>query len=152
MTEFYIGCKQIEAWPESKDGQPGYGVKYPDGYQSWSPREAFEAAYLPMGFTGSHPDPVYPNHSTVSTTNENKITQEMVDDFIAICEVHTVGEKTTVVHATLKNGFEIVESSSCVDAANYSEELGAKICKERIQNQVWHLLGFALQWARTGLR
>lgn len=55
MTQHYVGTKIIEAWPAEKDGQPGYGVKYPDGYISWSPREAFEAAYLPLGHIGGWP-------------------------------------------------------------------------------------------------
>ena len=46
MTHKYIGTKIVLAWAaEGKDGQPGYGVKYEDGYTSWSPKEAFEAAY-----------------------------------------------------------------------------------------------------------
>lgn len=52
MTQQYIGTKQIEAWPQGKDGQPGYAVKYSDGYISWSPKDVFEAAYLPMGHVG----------------------------------------------------------------------------------------------------
>lgn len=139
MTQFYIGCKQVEAWPSEKDGQMGYAVKYPDGYQSWSPRDVFEAAYTPMGVKGG-PKP----GQEKAIVNDDTITQTMVDEFITFKEVHTVGEKTTVVHATLKNGFEIVESSSCVDP-------GAEICMKRIKDRVWHLLGFALQWARSGI-
>lgn len=45
MTHEYIGTKIITAWPAQKDGQPGYGVKYEDGYISWSPQGTFEAAY-----------------------------------------------------------------------------------------------------------
>lgn len=45
MTHHYIGTKIVLAWPAEKDGKPGYGVKYEDGYTSWSPKEAFEAAY-----------------------------------------------------------------------------------------------------------
>lgn len=41
----YIGTKIIEAAPEPKDGQDGYKVVYPDGYESWSPKDVFEAAY-----------------------------------------------------------------------------------------------------------
>ena len=43
--ETYIGCKIIQAEPQSKDGVPGYKVKYPDGYQSWSPKNVFDSAY-----------------------------------------------------------------------------------------------------------
>lgn len=52
MTHKYIGTKIVTAWPangkQTPDdpwGPPGYGVKYADGYTSWSPKEAFEAAY-----------------------------------------------------------------------------------------------------------
>lgn len=41
----YIGTKIIHAEPQTKDGAEGYAVVYPDGYKSWSPKEAFEAAY-----------------------------------------------------------------------------------------------------------
>lgn len=61
----YIGTKQVEAMPMTlgeyivrsgrnpyeKDGkmhggnEPGYLVKYKDGYESWSPAEPFEEAY-----------------------------------------------------------------------------------------------------------
>ncbi len=46
MTHKYIGTKIITAWAAAgKDGATGYGVKYEDGYTSWSPKKAFEAAY-----------------------------------------------------------------------------------------------------------
>jgi len=51
----YIGTKIIKAAPMPcpedlyghKEGDPGYLVKYPDGYQSWSPKDVFEEAYRP---------------------------------------------------------------------------------------------------------
>ncbi|WP_104655076.1 crAss001_48 related protein [Ralstonia insidiosa] len=55
MTQHYIGTKQIEAWPDTKDGKDGYAVKYADGYTSWSPKDVFEAAYLPIGHVGGKP-------------------------------------------------------------------------------------------------
>ena len=45
MTHRYIGTKEITAWEQEKDGQPGYAVKYADGYTSWSPKDVFEEAY-----------------------------------------------------------------------------------------------------------
>lgn len=133
---FHIGVKQIKAHPKKKDGVDGYAVTYSDGYESWSPKEVFEKAYLPMG----------------AESDGTKITQEMVDGFIRKIDVQTVGEKTTVVHVTLVNGFEIVESSSCVDKANYDENLGKDICMGRIKNRIWELLGFVLQSARHGIQ
>ena len=60
----YIGTKIIEAapairkggkvydltWPIPKSMEPeelGYRVRYPDGYESWSPKDVFEEAYRP---------------------------------------------------------------------------------------------------------
>ncbi len=48
MTKDYYGTKRITAWPEERDGKPGYAVKYADGYISWSPADVFEAAYQPV--------------------------------------------------------------------------------------------------------
>lgn len=45
MTKKYIGTKIVTAFEQDKDGRPGYGVIYEDGYQSWSPKETFEKAY-----------------------------------------------------------------------------------------------------------
>lgn len=61
----YIGTKQLSAkpmtlgeyneyrgWDIPADENParaGYLVRYEDGYQSWSPVEAFEGAYQPLG-------------------------------------------------------------------------------------------------------
>ena len=52
----YIGTKIIEAepckaWKDTKlhkAGEDGYKVRYPDGYESWSPNDVFEDAYRPI--------------------------------------------------------------------------------------------------------
>lgn len=45
----YIGTKIIEAEPMSRahgdKSEDGYKVRYPDGYESWSPKDVFEEAY-----------------------------------------------------------------------------------------------------------
>lgn len=48
MTRDYYGTKRVTAWPQPNDGKEGYGVKYADGYVSWSPADVFEAAYQPL--------------------------------------------------------------------------------------------------------
>ena len=55
MTQQYVGTKQVTAWEQEKDLQPGYAVKYEDGYISWSPKAVFEAAYLSLGHIGHLP-------------------------------------------------------------------------------------------------
>ncbi len=135
MTQYYVGSKVVLAYEQEKYGKPGFGITYPDGYTSWSPREVFERAYLPIG-------PI----------NSNRVTQEMVDGFVAAIEVSKLGDKTTCVRATCVNGFEITETSSCVDPANYNEQIGVENCVRRIKERLWLLLGFLLQTARYGVQ
>lgn len=152
----YIGTKIIEAAPAIRMGgkvydaneliprsmemvEEGYKVRYQDGYESFSPKDVFERFYLEL---------------TVNPelrTKKPSISQKMVDDFIVAKEVSTLGDKMTVVRATLRNGFELVESSACVSPENYDEKLGAEICMEKIKDKVWFLLGFLLQTGVNGL-
>lgn len=77
----------------------------------------------------------------------NTVTQEHIDQIInkSYIETQTILGKCTVVACQLPNGFIIVESSACVDPANYDEVLGKEICIERIKNKVWELEGYLLQ-------
>ena len=140
----FIGFKMIQAkeitqneWYTHKTGLPinkeytkeekdGYLVEYEGGYQSWSPKENIKKTYMQI-------------------SEKNTITQENVDNFIKEIKIVTIGEKTTLVHATLENGFAITKTSACVDPENYDEKIGAEICMEHIKNEVWYLLGFLLQ-------
>lgn len=45
MTKKYLGTKIVTGYAQEKDGRPGYGVIYADGYTSWSPKDVFEEAY-----------------------------------------------------------------------------------------------------------
>jgi hypothetical protein len=78
---------------------------------------------------------------------KNSVTVEDINKIMSESEYHvyTYKNKTTVVIATLPNGFTITESSSCVDPINYDEKIGVEICKNRIENKVWELEGYKLQ-------
>jgi hypothetical protein len=80
-------------------------------------------------------------------SKQNTVTQAQIGAILekSDIKVQTVGSKTTIVHCVLPNGFVIVESSSCVDPANYDETLGAEICLNRIENKLWELEGYVLQ-------
>lgn len=132
MTQYYIGSKQIVAWEVEKDGAPGYSVKYPDGYVSWSPKATFEGAYLPQGH-----DP-------------SRVTQEMVDAFIVGHEAARMGNHTVVL-VRLRNGFTLIEESACVDPENYDEEIGTRFALAKAKSRVWNHLGFLLATARNGI-
>ena len=150
----YIGTKLVEAEPawrlngkvyeagtmfgSADRPEEGYRVRYADGYESWSPKEVFEAAYLRVNPDGE------------CKTGAPSVSPGMVEDFLRETWTETLGEKTTVVRAVLRNGFEIVESSSCVSPENYDEAMGRDICLEKIRDKVWMLLGFLLQTAVHG--
>lgn len=57
-------------------------------------------------------------------------------------DVYTVFGNCTIMAIKLPNGFTVVESSGCIDPANYSEEIGKEICMRRIKDQVWKLEGY----------
>lgn len=135
MTTTYIGVKMVTGWEQEKDGKPGYAVKYSDGYISWSPKDVFEAAYLPL-----------------AEGEKNKITQADVDAFVGTVTDSQLDEKTTIVTAETRTGFRQYEVSSCVDPANYDHALGVSIATERIKDRIWPMLGFVLQWAVKGLK
>ena len=152
----YIGTKIIEAQPALRNArgeiipdnvpvsldelvEEGYKVRYPDGYESFSPKAVFERAYLPLEVNGR------------LKTSAPSISAGMVERFIDHHETMTMGGKTTVVRAVLKNGFTIVESSSCVSEENYDEKMGEKICMKKIRDKIWMLLGFLLQTAVGGV-
>jgi hypothetical protein len=109
---YYIGVKLVKAEPEKRlagDGETwidGFKVTYADGYNSWCPLGTFELANIEV--TG------------ITDASVPSITQEMVDAFISSVEVTTLGSKTTIVRATLVNGFDLVESSACVNPENYN--------------------------------
>ncbi|MDF2854222.1 MAG: BMBtpLA 7 [Neobacillus sp.] len=79
--------------------------------------------------------------------SKNTVTKCQIDEIMAhaTIEVQTVLGKCTVVTCQLPNGFIIVESSACVDTANYDETMGKEICLKRIENKVWELEGYKLQ-------
>lgn len=78
---------------------------------------------------------------------KNTVTQAVVDELMESCDiaVTTAFDKCTIVACKLPNGFVIVESSSCVDPANYDEDMGVDICMKNIERKVWELEGYLLQ-------
>lgn len=117
------------------DIDTGYEVIYPDGYKSWCPKDVADKVYFKLD----------------ESNDGTKIVEADVNNFCSQHKATTISNKITVVIAKTITGFELVESSSCVDAKNYSQELGEKYAMENIRNKVWAHLGFVLQWAKHGL-
>ena len=133
--ETFIGVKCVKAeWHCNDKGEPGYKVVYPDGYESWSPEEAFEKYYFPI-------------------TRSDKLTPEDIRNWMDMSISTSVDgdAKTTLTRVEMPSGFIDWEASSCVSPENYNHEIGRRICLEHIENRVWKLLGFVLQWGVHGL-
>ena len=76
------------------------------------------------------------------------VTQEQVQENMQDVIVRTLQDfekPCTYVTVRMKNGFTLRESTTCVDPANYDEEIGKQICLEKIEDKIWFLLGYALQ-------
>ena len=143
----YIIIEQIKANPMSlgeyykykgytvpdinKINAKGYIIYHSDGCVSWRPEAVF-------------------NKNCLEILEEDKITGQDVDNFIKDTDVVKMGDKTTVVQATFRNGFNMVSGSSSVTPENFNMEIGRQCCIERIKDHAWELLGFLLQSARNG--
>lgn len=138
MLQNYIGVSLIQAQPVSDNGVEGYTLDLPNGQPLWMAKEAFEMAYMPLRLC------MNPKVQCIST--------EDVTGIVAQIKAQQIDPKTTLVNATLKTGFELYNTASCVDAENYSTEFGAKIAMNKINDQIWFALGFVLQWAKYGLK
>lgn len=76
------------------------------------------------------------------------VTPEMVKENMQDIIVRTLQDfekPCTYVTVRMKNGFTLRESTTCVDPANYDEEIGKQICLKKIEDKVWFVLGYALQ-------
>lgn len=77
---------------------------------------------------------------------KNTITRDQIDALLAASEIDvcTKFDKVTVVTCKLPNGFVLVEASGAVSKENYSEEMGRKVCLDRIATKLWQLEGYQL--------
>ena len=79
---------------------------------------------------------------------KNTVTIEQVKENMQDVIIRTLddfGKPCTYVTVRMRNGFTLRESTTCVDPANYNEDIGKEICLKRIENQIWFLLGYQLQ-------
>lgn len=133
---------KFKGWEIPKGEDPtidGYLIDCGNRYTTWWPGAQFKKYCLEVEDNKNLPSGV-------------SVGPKMVEDFIKEIHSETIGDKTTLVRVVLKNGFEIIESSSCVDKANYSESIGIEICLNKIKDKIWHLLGFLMQTAYKGVK
>lgn len=78
-------------------------------------------------------------------TTENKITMDFLKSEITDVKYTRITDRLTHCTITVKNGFVFTGESSCVDAANYNQELGEKFAYEAALSEMWMPYGFALR-------
>jgi len=74
-----------------------------------------------------------------------RLTQEDIEKVIVSEQYEKMGKKTVVCLLNLRNGFELVGVSGCVDPANFDMEIGKKYSREDAVNKIWQLEGYHLQ-------
>lgn len=55
------------------------------------------------------------------------------------------GTTMTICTVTLANGFNVVGTSACVSPENYDETTGEMLAMNKVKDQLWELLGYALK-------
>ncbi len=156
----YIGCKLIEAEPAlringeviQQEGdyidippevtvEEGYRVRYPDGYESWSPKKVFEKAYFQV------------DDSVVQ--GENNVSRRMVDEFIShamACSSPPIEPHVVRVMCVLRNGTTIREEFDCVDPKLFDEKFGEEMCWNNIHRKIEEHLDFLIKMGKNGIQ
>ena len=65
------------------------------------------------------------------------------DSLIEKSEIFKVGKKTTVGVFTLKNGYEFVTYSSCVEESMYDQNKGEKLCISKAKDKIAELEAYS---------
>ena len=128
----YIGTKIIHAEPATGPSGDGYNVTYKDGYKSWSPKAAFEEAYIAV----------------------DDIPDSLTIEYIESCVVHSVYLRSqdgplTICVLTLKNGYLVTGESACISMDNFNEQIGKDIARANAIEKVWMLEGYLLKQRRA---
>lgn len=87
------------------------------------------------------------DEDNTSTSVDDSVKKEDIDSILSqtLISVEKYGDKTTILKATLPNGFVVVESSSCVDPKNFNMSIGEQICMKKLEEKIWELEGYKLQ-------
>lgn len=125
--------------------QPGYYVRYEDGYESFSPKAAFEAGYARIGHTERGVMSDEDAESVLSKSPGARVTKEYIESRITdIAYIVVPNTTVTIAHIELDNGFSVRGESACVDPKNFNQELGEKYAYENAFEKLWQLFGFLL--------
>lgn len=77
--------------------------------------------------------------------NAPRLTPQLIDEVIVNESYHRLTDVLAVCVLTLRNGFTVTGESACASPANYNEEIGNKIAKEKAREKIWVLEGYLLK-------
>lgn len=129
---------EIEADNEEQARDKVYGLDPSEGNEVWDDLTYFDILDIEEVNNSQQELKEMKNTVTPEQVKENMqdVIVRTLDDF---------GKPCTYVTVRMKNGFTLRESTTCVDPANYNEEIGKEICLKKIEDKVWFLLGYQLQ-------
>ena len=70
--------------------------------------------------------------------------EDIADAIVEETFYHFPNTTVTVCLLRLKNGYNVIGHSACVDPKNFDTELGKKIARGNAVDKCWELLGFRL--------
>lgn len=105
-------------------------MRYPDGYESWSPKETFENTYLPVGDTAGP-------------------TRELVDRFMLEQTISRMDERTVLVTRGLNGFSEVHEPVFEADDRGCGKTVMAY---DQARERFFRHLSFLFAWAKNGIR
>ena len=139
---FILAC---EGWADRFKGDEndlGYWVRYADGYQSWSPSEAFEGGYT----RELSEEEEIELEIQAKDLNAPRLTPKKIDETILGEQYHVFPETTvTVCCLTLRNGFCVIGKSAAASPENFNVDIGMKVARQNARREIWELEGYLLR-------
>lgn len=126
--------------------EDGYKIFYKDGYESWSPKKAFEDGYAEqkddIEYITQEAMVLLANIVNELEANNNKLTREFIDNMMDTAEVSFLHERgTTVCIAVLPTGHKLTGYAMVLDTKNNDNEIGRKVAYSNAREKLWETLG-----------
>lgn len=133
------------------EADPGYYVRYDDGYESWSPTAAFESGYTQEAIDMSTDEQAIEQQIKAKGLTAPRITPQMIDAQIVSEAYHVFpGTTLTICCLTLQNGYHVTGESAAASPENFNPGIGATIAKKNAREKIWALEGYLLHHQLAG--
>lgn len=147
----YVGIHLVEAEPEKRDGREGYRVKNPSGYVSWSPKAAFERAYLCLGETKDLKEAVEKKpHCAIKTHAERAFESFLEEGVDRMANPGTDYSSFTLATRTgwVERKFAYGTGNASQGRREVEDEQRFEALEQRLRSHIT----FVLFWAKLGLK